>query len=170
MHAITRWSPNEKLTPNEKLSVKIANRLLATQHGFPDPRTQAVFARRTEDITASHAFLRHWRTGYPDWKEAWNDEWVSSEDMTALKDPMLILRLLLDYQCAKAVLDEAFNYAPHNESPVLAQPSPEEIGESSEEIASSESQGVVSENDATVMTGTDEDLGSLDKTRRAYSV
>ena len=133
MYAITRWSPNEKLTPNEKLSVKIANRLLATQHNFPDPRTQAVFARRTEDITASDTFLRHWRTGYPDWKEAWNDEWVSSEGMTALEDLMLILRLLLDYQCAKAVLHEAFNYAPHNEAPVLAQPSPEE-GESSKKL------------------------------------
>ncbi len=170
MHAITRWDPNEQLTPNEKLSVKIANRLLAIQYDFPDPRTQAVFARRTEDITASDAFLRRWRTGYPDWKEAWNDEWVSSEVITALDNLMLIIRLLLNYQCAKAVLDEAFNYAPHNEAPVLAQSSPEEIGESSEEIASSESQGVVSENDAAVMSGTDEDLGSPNKTRRAYSV
>ncbi len=148
MHAITRWSPNEKLTPNEKLSVKIANRLLATQYDFPDPRTQAVFARRTEDITASHAFLRHWRTGYTDWKEAWNDEWVSSEDMTALEDLVLIIRLLLDYQCVKAVLDEDFNYAPHNEAPVLTQSIQEGVEENSEENASSESQGVVSENDA----------------------
>ena len=85
-------------------------------------------------------------------------------------DLMLILRLILGYQCAKAVLDEALNYAPHNEAPVLAQPSPEELGNRSEEIASPESQGVVSENGAAFMTDTDEELGSLHKTRSAYSV
>ena len=66
--------PMNRLTPNEKLSVKIANRLPATQNEFPDPRTQAVFARRTEDITASHAFLRHARLAILTGKEAWNDE------------------------------------------------------------------------------------------------
>ena len=84
---------------------------------------------------------------------------------------MLILRLLLYYQCAKeAVLDEAFNYAPHNEAPVLSQTIPEEVEESLEENASSESQGVVSENVAAVTTGTGEELGSPNKTRKAYSV
>ena len=138
MQATTRWDPNEKLTSNEQLSVKVANRLLATQHNFPDPKTQAVFAKETEDITTSDAFLRHWQTGYPDWKESWNDEWVSSEGTTSLEDLMLTPRLLLAYQCAKAVLDEAFICVPHNEAPVLARHSPEEVGESSEEIASSE--------------------------------
>lgn len=104
MQAITPWDPNEKLTPWEQLSVKIANRLLATQHNFPDPMTQAVFAKETEDITTSGAFLRHWRTGYPDWKESWNDKGGSSEGMTALEDLMLTIRLLLGYQYAKVVL------------------------------------------------------------------
>lgn len=62
------------------------------------------------------------------------------------------------------MLNEAFNYAPHNEAPVIAQLSPEEVGESSEDIASSESQDVISENDAAFVTGTDEEIGSPDKT------
>ena len=66
------------------------------------------------------------------------------------------------------MLDEAFNYAPHNEAPVIAQLNPE-VGKSSEEIASSESRDVVSENDIAFVTGTDEVLDSSDKTRRAYS-
>ena len=41
--------------------------------------------------------------------------------MTALDDLMLILRLLLDYLYAKAMMDEAFDYAPHNDTAVLAQ-------------------------------------------------
>ncbi|KAK0508718.1 hypothetical protein JMJ35_008994 [Cladonia borealis] len=149
MQAMTRWDPDEKLTLNEQLSVKIANRLLATKHNFPDPKTQAVFAKETEDITTSDAFLRHWRTGYLGWKGSWNDEWVSSEGMTALEDLMLTPGLLLYYQCAKAVLDEAFNYAPHNEAPDLAQPSPEEAEESSEEIASPEWRDEDYDDDAT---------------------
>ena len=87
MHAI-----NWRLTPNEKLSARIANRLLATQHNFPDPGTQAIFPQRAEHNTASGTFVRYWRVGYPDWKEAWNAEWVSSEGMKALEDLMLILR------------------------------------------------------------------------------
>ena len=83
MQSTTRWEPNEKLTSNEQLSVKFANRFLATKHNFPDPETQAVFAKETKDDTTSDAFLRQWQTGYPDWKDSWNDEWVSSEGMTA---------------------------------------------------------------------------------------
>ena len=89
MQSTTRWDPNEKLTFNEQLSVKFANRLLATQHNFPDPETQAVFAKETEDNTTSDAFLRRWQNGYPDWQDSWNDEWVSSEGIIALEDLML---------------------------------------------------------------------------------
>ena len=45
--------------------------------------------------------------------------------MAALVDLMVILWMLLDYLCEKDVLDEAFDYTPHNDAPVLAQPSPE---------------------------------------------
>ena len=89
MQSTTRWDPNEKLTSNEQLSVKFANRLLATKHNFPNPKIQAVFAKETEDTTASDTFLRHWQTGYTDWQESWNDDWVSSEGMTALEYLML---------------------------------------------------------------------------------
>ena len=77
---------------------------------------------------------------------------------------MLILRLLLDYPCAKAVLDDAFDYAPHNDTPVLAQPFPEEVGESSDENPSSELQGMVSKHDAAGITGVEEELGSPHQT------
>ena len=83
---------------------------------------------------------------------------------------MLILRLLLDYQCTKAVFDEAFNYAPYNDPPVIAQPFPAEVGESSAENASPEPQGVVSKYNAAVVTGTDEELGIPNITRGACSV
>ena len=89
MQSTTRWAPNEKLTSNEQLSVKFANRLLATQHNFPDPNTQAVFAKEKEDTTTSDIFLRHWQSGYPDWRESWQDDWVSSEGMKALQNLML---------------------------------------------------------------------------------
>lgn len=69
---------------------------------------------------------------------------------------MLILWLLLDCPCAKAVLHEAFDYAPYNEAPVLAQPSPEG-GVNAEENATLEPHGVVSESDADIMTGTYEE-------------
>ena len=78
--------------------------------------------------------------------------------------------MLLDYDSAKAVFDEAFNYAPHNDTTVIAQPFPEEVGESSDENASPEPQGVVSKNNAAVVTDTAEELGVSDLTRGAYSV
>ena len=83
---------------------------------------------------------------------------------------MLVLRLLFDYQYAKAVFVEVFNYAPYNDTPVIAQPFPEEVGESSAENVSPVSQGVVSKYNAAVVTGTDEELGIPDLTRGAYSV
>ena len=67
------------------------------------------------------------------------------------------------------MLDEASNDVTHNEAPVIAQLNLE-VGKSSEEIASSESQDVVSENETAFINDTDEVLDSLGKTRRAYSV
>lgn len=78
--------------------------------------------------------------------------------------------MLLDYDSAKAVFDDAFNYAPHNDTPVITQPFPEEVRESSDENASPEPQSVVSKNTAAVVTDTDEELGVPDLTRGAYSV